>query len=89
MTIMKHTILIVSAVLSLSGCGVYKPYSRPQVETDGLYRDVPTEDTVTIASLSWRELFADPQLQTLVEKGWNGIPTCVSPACASRRRKPC
>lgn len=69
MTIMKHTILIVSAVLSLSGCGVYKPYSRPQVETDGLYRDVPTEDTVTIASLSWRELFADPQLQTLVEKG--------------------
>lgn len=37
MTIMKHTILIVSAVLSLSGCGVYKPYSRPQVETDGLY----------------------------------------------------
>lgn len=69
MTIMKHTILIVSAVLSLSGCGVYKPYSRPQVETDGLYRDVPTEDTVTTASLSWRELFADPQLQTLVEKG--------------------
>ena len=69
MTIMKHTILIVSAVLSLSGCGVYKPYSRPQVKTDGLYQDVPTEDTVTIASLSWRELFADPQLQTLVERG--------------------
>ncbi len=69
MTIMKHTILIVSAVLSLSGCGVYKPYSRPQVETDGLYRDVPTEATVTMATLSWRELFTDPQLQTLVEKG--------------------
>ena len=69
MTIMKHTILIVSAVLSLSGCGVYKPYSRPQVETDGLYRDVPTEDTVTMATLSWRELFTDPQLQTLVEEG--------------------
>lgn len=69
MTMMKHTILILSAVLSLSGCGVYKPYSRPQVETDGLYRDVPTEDTVTIASLSWRELFADEQLQTLIEKG--------------------
>lgn len=69
MTIMKHTILIVSAVLSLSGCGVYKPYSRPQVETDGLYRDIPIEDTATMASLSWRELFADPQLQTLIEKG--------------------
>lgn len=69
MTIMKHTILIVSAVLSLSGCGVYKPYSRPQVETDGLYRDIPIEDTATMASLSWRELFADTQLQTLIEKG--------------------
>lgn len=69
MTIMKHTILIVSAVLSLSGCGVYRPYSRPQVETDGLYRDIPIEDTVTMASLSWRELFADTQLQTLIEKG--------------------
>ncbi|WP_300918810.1 TolC family protein [uncultured Alistipes sp.] len=69
MTIMKHTILIVSAVLSLSGCGVYRPYSRPQVETDGLYRDIPIEDTATMASLSWRELFADAQLQTLVEKG--------------------
>lgn len=69
MTIMKHTILILSAVLCLSGCGVYKPYSRPQVETDGLYRDIPVEDTVTMATLSWRELFTDPQLQTLVEKG--------------------
>lgn len=49
--------------------GIYKPYSRPEVETDGLYREIPTEDTVTIASLSWRELFTDEHLQTLIEKG--------------------
>jgi len=66
---MKHTILIAAALLSLSGCGVYKPYSRPEVETDGLYRDIPTEDTVTMASLSWRELFTEAQLQALIEKG--------------------
>jgi len=66
---MKHTILIAAALLTLSGCGVYKPYSRPEVETDGLYRDIPTEDTVTMASLSWRELFTDAQLQALIEKG--------------------
>lgn len=66
---MKNTILIAAALLSLSGCGVYKPYSRPEVETDGLYRDIPTEDTVTMASLSWRELFTDAQLQALIEKG--------------------
>lgn len=69
MTIMKHTILIISAVLWLSGCGVYKPYSRPEVETDGLYRDIQAEDTVTLASLSWHELFTDPQLQALIETG--------------------
>lgn len=69
MTMMKHTLWIVSAVLCLSGCGVYKPYSRPEVETDGLYRDIPTEDTTTIASLSWRELFTDSHLQTLIETG--------------------
>lgn len=66
---MKHTILIAAALLTLSGCGVYKPYSRPKVETVGLYRDIPTEDTVTMASLSWRELFTDAQLQTLIKKG--------------------
>lgn len=66
---MKHTILIAAALLTLSGCGVYKPYSRPEVETDGLYRDIRTEDTVTMASLSWRELFTDVQLQTLIERG--------------------
>ena len=66
---MKHTILIAAALLTLSGCGVYKPYSRPEVETDGLYRDIPTEDTVTMASLSWRELFTEAQLQALIEKG--------------------
>lgn len=66
---MKHTILIAAALLSLSGCGVYKPYSRPEVETDGLYRDIPVGDTVTLASLSWRELFTDAHLQTLIEKG--------------------
>lgn len=66
---MKHTILIISAVLWLSGCGVYKPYSRPEVEIEGLYRDIQVEDTVTLASLSWRELFTDPQLQALIETG--------------------
>ncbi|WP_278996006.1 efflux transporter outer membrane subunit [Alistipes finegoldii] len=66
---MKHTILIAAALLTLSGCGVYKPYSRPEVETDDLYWNIPTEDTVTMASLSWRELFTDAQLQALIEKG--------------------
>lgn len=66
---MKKLIILSLAACLMAGCGIYKPYSRPEVETDGLYRDIPTEDTVTLASLSWRELFTDPQLQTLIETG--------------------
>ena len=66
---MKKLIISSLAACLVAGCGVYKPYSRPEVETDGLYRDIPAADTVTIASLSWRELFTDGHLQSLIEKG--------------------
>lgn len=66
---MKRIIISSLAACLLAGCGIYKPYSRPEVETEGLYRDVPAEDAVTIASLSWRELFTDEHLQTLIETG--------------------
>ena len=66
---MRRVIIVSFAACMLAGCGIYKPYSRPEVETDGLYRDIPAEDTATIASLSWSELFTDSQLQTLIETG--------------------
>lgn len=66
---MKRIIITSLAACLLAGCGIYKPYTRPEVETEGLYRDVPAEDTVTIASLSWHELFTDEHLQTLIETG--------------------
>lgn len=65
---MKRIIVISLTTCLMAGCGIYKPYSRPDIETEGLYRDVPAEDTVTIASLSWRELFTDTYLQTIIEK---------------------
>lgn len=66
---MKKLIISSLAACLLAGCGIYKPYSRPEVKTEGLYREIPKEDTVTIASLSWHELFTDGHLQTLIEKG--------------------
>lgn len=66
---MKKLIILSLAACLMASCGIYRPYSRPEVETNGLYRDIPTEDTVTLASLSWHELFTDPQLQTLIETG--------------------
>lgn len=67
---MRHILLTGIAALTLVSCGVYKPYSRPETETDGLYRDtVAAADTSTLAALSWRELFTDPNLQALIEQG--------------------
>lgn len=67
---MRHILLTGIAALTLVSCGVYKPYSRPETETGGLYRDtVAAADTSTLAALSWRELFTDPNLQALIEHG--------------------
>ena len=63
-------ILILGMAVALTGCGIYKPYSRPEVETDGLYgQEWETADTTTIADVSWREMFTDPYLQSLIEQG--------------------
>lgn len=54
----------------LTGCGTYSRYTRPEVSTEGLYRDLPAgNDTSTIASLPWREMFADTCLRSLIEEG--------------------
>lgn len=67
---MRHILLTGITALTLVSCGVYKPYSRPETETDGLYRDtVAAADTTTLAALSWRKLFTDPNLQVLIEQG--------------------
>ncbi|MBQ9671575.1 MAG: efflux transporter outer membrane subunit [Prevotella sp.] len=62
--------------LMLSSCGLYNKYERPDaVNTQGLIRDL-TSDTDTLVTnsddnfgnLPWREVFTDPQLQSLIEK---------------------
>ncbi len=57
--------------LLLSSCGIYTKYERPDsLPLDSLYRDVDTssQDTSSVASLSWRELFTDQQLIKLIEQ---------------------
>ncbi|WP_080904082.1 TolC family protein [Parabacteroides sp. Marseille-P3160] len=67
---MKKIIIIGVVAISVSSCNVYKTYNRPDVTTDNLYGEsLNTTDTASIASLSWRELFTDSHLQTLVEEG--------------------
>lgn len=77
---MKQIILLAAAGLLLSSCGIYNKYQRPEdITTDGLYgTDVEVQDTTSIATLSWRELFTDPQLQTLIEHALEGNTDLLS-----------
>lgn len=65
----KQIIISAVATLLLSSCGVYTKYQRPEdISTEGLYgQEVELQDTTSIASLSWRKLFTDSQLQSLIE----------------------
>lgn len=64
-------------LFSLSSCGLYNKYERPDnVETQGLIRDVlsdrdtlAVQDTASFGNLPWRSVFTDPQLQALIEQG--------------------
>lgn len=55
-------------LLMLGDCGIYKKYSRPEINTDGLFGEgYSATDTTTIASLAWQDLFTDPCLQELID----------------------
>ena len=66
---MKRTIILISVVCLLAGCGIYKPYSRPVVDVDNLYRDTTAVDSTSSGTLSWKELFTDTRLQELIIQG--------------------
>lgn len=73
---MNKIILIVTGALLLNSCGIYKKYERPDIKTDGIYRDtaslngvLQSNDTITLGSTPWREVFTDPCLQQLIDSG--------------------
>ncbi len=67
------TTLVVIVLLAgaFQGCSVYKRYQRPDnLPTESLFgENVAVADTVTLADTGWRELFTDPHLQVLIERG--------------------
>lgn len=70
---MKSTyrILAVTVVaVLLQGCFAAKEYSRPDVKAENLYRtEVVEQDTLSMANVSWEQLFTDPVLQGHIKKG--------------------
>ena len=72
---MKKLMTIAAVSLMLGSCGLYNKYERPDVNTQGLYRDTGSDaDTLVtntdenFGQLPWREVFTDPLLQNLIGK---------------------
>ena len=64
--------VILAASWWLSGCSLYTAYRRPDTPfVDSLYMSADTlvSRSNSLASLSWHELFNDPQLQNLIVMG--------------------
>lgn len=74
---MKLQIIIYPLCMAalLSSCHIYKQYSRPEVDTQGLYRDPVSvddtliSDTTNMANLPWEQVFTDIRLQNLIRLG--------------------
>ena len=45
-------ILIICLAAAMTSCGIYKNYSRPEIQTDGLYGTAETADSTTIGDIS-------------------------------------
>ena len=79
--------IMMSAALLLTSCGLYNKYERPDVDTKGLVRDtvsltdtLAVADTTSFGNLPWRSLFTDPQLQTLIQQGLDNYPDILNAA---------
>lgn len=56
-------------IVLFASCKVTKPYQKPAVDLEGLYREHVAADTITIADLHWKEMFTDTLLQKLIGEG--------------------
>ena len=64
-----------AVVTMFTGCkSLYGKYERPDVNTQGLYRDpvsltdtLAVSDTTSFGNMPWRSVFTDPQLQSLIQ----------------------
>lgn len=86
MKIIRDTIICGLAVLSMTGCkSLYGKYERPDVNTKGLVRDpvsatdtLTVSDTASLGSLPWRQVFTDPQLQSLIQRAIDNNPNMLN-----------
>lgn len=62
--------IAVAAGVLLQGCFAAKEYKRPDIKAENLYRtEIVSQDTVSMADISWQNMFTDPKLQEYINKG--------------------
>lgn len=59
------------ALIGLPSCQVMNKYKSPEIDSAGLYGNISSSDTTTIASIPWRKYFTDPYLQSYIDEGLN------------------
>ena len=63
-------VLVAILPLLLQSCFVAKDYVRPELETESLYRtDNLPQDSISMATVSWKDIFTDSYLDSYIEKG--------------------
>lgn len=64
------TTLMLSTAFLMYSCMARKDYQRPSdLTSDAAFRtDFPAKDSVSVATVSWKDIFTDPSLQKLIEK---------------------
>jgi len=62
-------IFVASMSMVFSSCKVVQPYQLNEVMPNNLYRDALNQDSSTIASIPWKQVFTDTILQSLIEEG--------------------
>ena len=69
--IYKYKFAILPLVfLSLQSCFVAKDYEQPEIVNEENFRtDNIPQDSLTMADVSWRDMFTDPVLQDYIEEG--------------------
>ncbi len=73
---MKKILLALAVVLTLSSCGLYSKYEGTTAVDEKLYGDgveaitkaVGADEQNMMGNISWREIFTDAQLQSLIEQ---------------------
>ena len=64
------TLALTAVAILLQSCFAAKEYTRPDVKAENLYRtEIISQDTVSMADISWQNFFTDPVLKSHIEKG--------------------